>query len=362
LLGQLGANGDCLYATTIARQIKHDDPDCHLTWAIGSMCRHVLDGNPHVDDIWEVPLSSRKDLASVWREFERAARRRHEAKDFDEIFLSQIYPNNLKNFDGTVRASIFRGYPGAITVPVAPVIELSQDEVAAAAEFARHHRLRESANVILFECAALSGQSFVTVDYALDVASRLLGRVDNARVILSSTSPLDAPPENVVDGSALTFRANAAITRYCTLLVGCSSGITWLCTSEAAAQVPMIQLLTRRASIYGAVVHDLDYWGVPSGHIIEMRDSPVDRAAACIAAVLTEGVASARGRFHEPLKPEFRHYSAMMMPLLRRGHLRTVAQSLRHTVARYGVSSTLVVAFAKELVLSLRHRPATSRG
>src|SRR5512138_3038540 len=40
LLGQLEANGDCVYATTVARQIKTDNPDCHLTWAIGSRCRN----------------------------------------------------------------------------------------------------------------------------------------------------------------------------------------------------------------------------------------------------------------------------------------------------------------------------------
>ena len=33
-LVQLDANGDCLYATTIARQIKQDYPGCHLTWWI----------------------------------------------------------------------------------------------------------------------------------------------------------------------------------------------------------------------------------------------------------------------------------------------------------------------------------------
>ena len=62
LLGQLGSFGDCLYATTVARQIKVDFPECHLTWAIGSPYRSILDNSPDVDDIWEVPFSSREDL------------------------------------------------------------------------------------------------------------------------------------------------------------------------------------------------------------------------------------------------------------------------------------------------------------
>ena len=52
LIGQLGANGDCLYATTLARQIKADFPECELTWAVASACAHILVNNPHVDDVW----------------------------------------------------------------------------------------------------------------------------------------------------------------------------------------------------------------------------------------------------------------------------------------------------------------------
>ena len=54
LLVHLIANGDCLMATTVARQIKTDFPGSHLTWAIGYKCRHVIDNNPYVDEIWSV--------------------------------------------------------------------------------------------------------------------------------------------------------------------------------------------------------------------------------------------------------------------------------------------------------------------
>ena len=42
LLVQLFSNGDCLYATTIARQIKQDYPGCKLTWAIASFCKDII--------------------------------------------------------------------------------------------------------------------------------------------------------------------------------------------------------------------------------------------------------------------------------------------------------------------------------
>ena len=64
LLGMLGSNGDCLYATAIARQIKHDFPGCHLTWAVASLCRNVLFNNTDIDALWEIPLAS-------WSEMDR---------------------------------------------------------------------------------------------------------------------------------------------------------------------------------------------------------------------------------------------------------------------------------------------------
>ena len=118
LIGQLGSFGDCLYATAVARQIKNDYPDCHLTWAIGSIYRSILEGNPYIDEIWEFPLSSRNDLLDLWQKFEDEANERKKRGDFDEIFLTQVFPNNLKNFDGTLRSSIFRAYNKPITVPV----------------------------------------------------------------------------------------------------------------------------------------------------------------------------------------------------------------------------------------------------
>jgi hypothetical protein len=218
-----------------------------------------------------------------------------------------------------------------------------------AAAFAEAHALPERAHVVLFECAPLSGQSFVTFDYAIEVARLLCARVKDTCVVLSSALSLNALPHGIIDGSTLTYRANAALTRYCDLFLGCSSGITWLCTSDAATQIPMIQLLTRRASMYGAVVYDLDYWNLPSDHVVELRDPPAALAADCAAAVLTRGVAGARREFHEPLRLEFGHYFEIILPALLRGHLGTVAKSLAHTVARHGLRRQLASGLGNEV-------------
>ena len=69
LIVQLAALGDCLYVTALARQIKHDYPGCHLTWAISNRCSQVIQNNPYIDDIWEVFIEKMSDAAGdAWEE------------------------------------------------------------------------------------------------------------------------------------------------------------------------------------------------------------------------------------------------------------------------------------------------------
>ena len=50
LIGHLTSNGDILYSSAIARQIKEVDyPGCHLTWAAGSGGAKTLAFNPYID-------------------------------------------------------------------------------------------------------------------------------------------------------------------------------------------------------------------------------------------------------------------------------------------------------------------------
>ena len=98
LLVQLYANGDCLYATTIARQIKNDFPNSHLTWAIASSCQNIIKNNPFVDKILEVN-DVRKDDIQGFRKFIKNAKSGTYGL-FDEIFITQVLIYNLcyKNF------------------------------------------------------------------------------------------------------------------------------------------------------------------------------------------------------------------------------------------------------------------------
>lgn len=338
LLGHLASFGDCLFATTVARQIKRDFPGCHLTWAVGSLYRGAIQGNPDVDEIWEIPLSRRDRTDSVWRTFAAEAHSRLGRGEFHRAFFTQIGPDNYQNFDGTIRSSIFRAYPGPITVPVTPVFRLTDAEVAATRTFAERHRLADRKHVILFECASESRQSFVTPIFATVVARLVTAQRNDTAFILSSNVLVEETPGAVIDGSVLSLRQNAEVTKYCTLLVGCSSGVSWLSTSDWAKPLPTIQLLRRATSVFASMAHDAEYFGLPTGHIIEMTECSVEHLAACIATALSSSFDQARITFHERVPVRLNFYlEVFMRAVVRQFQPFKALRSLTHVFRRYGI-------------------------
>lgn len=319
LLGQLNSNGDCIFATTIAKQIKNDFPECHLTWAIGSMCKSIIDGNPYVDDYWIIPLNNICEIERVWENFKKEALKRKQKGYFDKIFLTQIAPGNLHLYDGTIRSSIFRGYPHPITVPVTPILRLTPNEIEKVKRFAELHHLREKAHVILFETSPQSGQSFLTFDFANEVAKKIISSIQNTCIILSSNLPFISSDESIIDGSEISIKEHIELSKYCTLLVGGSSGISWSCTSDWAKQLPMIQLLKADSIWFNSFVHDHEQWNLPTNKIIEMVDCSSDHVSQCIATALLEGFDKSKCRYHETIRLPFNYFQPIFNSLLCKG-------------------------------------------
>lgn len=307
LLGQLGKKGDCLYATAVARQIKNDFPNCHLTWAISSSCRSVIEGNPYVDEIWEIYLGPKDDITSVWYDFELEAIKRKENGEYDEIFLTQVPPANFHNYDGTSRSSIFRGYPNPITVPVQPIVRLSDVEIENARKFVETNNISNHDIVILFECSSSSGQSFVTPEYALITAEIVLQKKPNVIFILSSDKKIITSNPNIIDASMLGFKENAELTKYCSLLVGCSSGISWLSTSDWAKELPKIQLLEAKTHMFASMLNDAKFFNLHTHQILEMQNCSPQYLADCIILCLEKGIVAAKNIYQKeiPLKFNF---------------------------------------------------------
>ena len=301
-LVQLSAYGDCLFATLVARQIKRDHPGCHLTWVIGDKFASIIDGNPHVDVVHKIVLSSRDEaFSSGWEKAKTWVADQVRMGNLDKAYFTQIFPDNIRHYDGLIRTTIYGAYGKPITGPHLPEVFLTEAENRNVADFALKHRLGEFKHVFLFECGPGSGQSPLTPARAEAVA-HAVGKCHPEMVFLiSSTAPIVRPSAQVVDASCLSYRENAALARHCTGLVGCFSGITWLTTSTAGKALPMLQILTKSKGVFrwGSVATDFRRLELDESRVIEMAEPGDNRIISCIEKWLSESHSAARWQFHE---------------------------------------------------------------
>lgn len=312
LLVQLYANGDCLYATTIARQIKNDYPDCHLTWAISFSCRNIIKNNPFVDKILEIKNVKKDDIPGFRKLIKRLKGGSYGS--FDEIFITQVIDKNLANYDGSIRSSIFRGYPGKITVPIRPVLILDNEEIIKVQNFAELHNLSKYKSVILFEYAPQSGQSNMDNTKALNIANKLVS-YGNIAVILSSANKIESSQQSVIDGSILTIRETAALTHYCNLLLGSSSGLTWISTSSAAKSLPMIQLLNAETTFPNPPSRDFKRFNIDQSKLIELIDFNEQKIVDCTNLAL-EDFNKAKNTFNQEIYTHFKSSQSIIYNLI----------------------------------------------
>jgi cephalosporin hydroxylase len=301
-LVQLSAYGDCLFATLVARQIKRDHPGCHLTWVIGDKFASIIDGNPHVDAVHKIVLSSRDEaLSSGWEKAKTWVADQVRIGNLEKAYFTQIWPDNIRYYDGLIRTTIYGAYGKPITGPHLPEVFLTEAENRNVADFALKHCLREFKHVFLFECGPRSGQSPLTPARAEALAHALGKYHPEVVFVMSSTESLVRPSAQVVDASCLTYRENAALARHCTGLIGCFSGITWLTTSTAGKALPMLQILTKSTGVFrwASVAMDFRRLRLDESRVIEMAEPSDTRIISCIEKWLSESHSAARRQFHE---------------------------------------------------------------
>lgn len=350
LLGQLGAGGDCLYATILARQLRADFPEAEICWAVSTQCKGLLVNNPDIDAVWEIPVADWSYHEMAWRVFEREAYRQYQQRNFGLILLSQIWPNNFQNYDGTVRSSLLRAYGRPITVPIENVICLTDEEIARVEDFARENRLPDTEHTILFECSSKSGQSSVTPESAQDIAAEIYALLPHSRVIFSTHLPMELRDERSLYAGTLSLREVSHLTHHVSLFVGTGSGGTVAASSTAARILPMVQVLKASTSVFASFAHDFEYFDLHERQVLELTDEDPKLLARAIASACTSGVAKARAEYGTPVQVEFTHYlNTIETYLMRFFRFLDAARSLQITARRYGWSPQLL-AFAKERV------------
>ena len=333
LLVQLYSNGDCLYATAVARQIKQDFPGCHLTWNIAGFCKNIIAQNPYVDEVLVTDEVPKNDIIAFRKLKKKVFREKKEGK-WAEVFVTHNMDDNQALYNGTIRGMIFGAYPNPITVPVQPVLVLVEEEKQKVKLFAEKNALSGFRHIILWEYAPQSGQSLLSFDFVMKVAERITQLPDTC-VILSSANSFSSTGK-IIDASSLSVRENAALTHYCTLLIGCSSGITWLSTSSAAKQLPMLQLLDPQAYFRNAPSIDFKRYGISTNELIELIDFDEEKIFQTVKAIKEEGVISSKEKYNETLPVQFNTTRKVVYNLLCYLQFKAIAKHYRITTSIYG--------------------------
>ena len=276
--------------TAVARQLKLDDPDCHITWAISYKCRQVIENNPDIDNIWEVQYSAGENqYTDVLFKVKAEAEKKRMAGEYDEIICGQMSTDNIQYFDGTTRSSTFRTF-GKPIKDVTPIINLYDYEIKHVKEFAEKHDLKKYRNVVLCECSPSSRQSFMTLPLMLELVEGIVKELDDVVFIISTHLKVQSNNKRIIDGSMLSFRENAELSKYCTMLIGCSSGITWLLTSNWAKKINTIQFLLNSDDSFrfASLAYDFKYWGLSTDHILETDKNTITGMKQIVTSALTD--------------------------------------------------------------------------
>ncbi|WP_394767233.1 glycosyltransferase family 9 protein [Ferruginibacter sp.] len=344
LLVQLYSNGDCLYATAVARQIKVDFPGCHLTWAIASFCKSIIAGNPFVDEIMEINSVAKNDVVAFRRLKIEITSWKTQGR-FDEVFITHNADTNQAYYDGCIRSSILKAYPFPVKVNLQPVLHLSALEKQHAAAFVEKYQLKSYQQVILFEYAPLSGQSNMSKDDAIQIAEKIVAN-GNFAVILSSANKVHHPNQAIIDGSALSFRETAHLTNFCTFLLGSSSGITWVSTSDAGKQLPMIQLLNPYSNWLNSISRDFERFGIDTKNVIELIDYNNEVIVASVVSALAN-FSQAKKQYNQVIPLHFKTTRSIVYNLLCYLEFKAILTHIKVNREVYGNN----ISFFKEVLM-----------
>lgn len=296
LLVQLASMGDCLFVTSIAKKIKEIDyPNCHLTWLIGEKYKSLLDNNPYIDEIITAEINTQVDRFKMDSFIEPIK------SNFDKIIITDFCKKNYSNFYGTTRSAFHRAYGTTTSSEIEPQIFLSDSEVENVNKFAQKHKLNDGFPILL-ECGPESGQSPLTFEVAQELAKKITTKNNNIKFIFSSKSKLETSNKNFIDANSLTYRENAELTKYCKLLLGASSGITWLNTSNWSAKIPMVIVVNKDEKYFNGILsasveEDFNYWGLSINKLIEFSTLDENKIVDCILTIADKSFDAAKEKY-----------------------------------------------------------------
>ena len=268
---------------------------------------------------------------------------------YDEVFFTQLIDDNLANYDGCIRSGIFRGYDRPITVDITPVLRLTDSEKDKVRLFAVRHKLSSYQHVVLFEFAPQSAQLAITTEMAIEIARQLTANGKTA-VILSSANKINSGSVEIIDGSEMTLRETAELSHYCTLLIGCSSGISWITTSDAGKPLPMLQILDPYSPWVNPMSRDFERFGLASDRLIEIYENDMNLIVNCALDIMSGDFKEVKKKYFKPLPLHFIGTSRGIYNMLCFLQFKAIARHIRINISVFGYHPLLIKAIVWGLV------------
>ena len=316
--------GDILYATPIAKQIKeYDYPGSHLTWIVSQQCSDILKNNGFIDDL-DIIASNELNLVynNRFELIEKAYKQKLDDGVYDKLFILQPKGKNFVNYKTCLRRLILDRYPIPIHVSLRPIVFLTQEEKNNVCRFVEYNNIESFNNKILFEFSGKSGQSSISLPEAIQIAEKIVEGNESTCVILSSDQKLDIKNEKIFNAQVLTFKENAQLINHCTLLVGCSSGITWLSTSGYCKPVPSIQFLKTNVPWLNSIKEDYRINNLDPQNILELYKFDNNLIFEVVNYFLQNGMNKARFKYDQEYKQEysFNNFYQITKNFIRQGY------------------------------------------
>jgi ADP-heptose:LPS heptosyltransferase len=312
---QFAAFGDCLFATIVVKQLKYNDPDCEITWGISKRYVSILKNNPYVDRILEFEIDPKTATPNEFDKHNSVINNLE--KEFGSNFIHlQLLNKHIHHLFTTLRYTVIKVFGGPITVSRNAVLYLDQKEKDNVKEFIFKNEINTYSTKILFECAPSSGQSTVDYKFALQVAEKIIAKNKNVCIVLSGAFSIEVNSPQIFNANSISYRENLELINYCDLLIGCSSGISWLTICESAKPIPMIQLLSSKSDLFAGVHFDFEINNLDNSHILEMINFDVIKTVECIEAFLKVGILETKLKFHQEYKPSIFNLKNNVMKLV----------------------------------------------
>lgn len=344
LIGYLGENLGLIYSTPLAKQIKSDFSDAHITWAVSKSSKYILDGNPDIDEY--LILDDNNTINGV--DIYKFADEKYKQNIFDEVIFSQI-SYNFSNYDGVLRTSILKAYKNKYTIPLNPYLYLNELEMDEVQNFVSSNFIFKFKNKILIDC---SSESIITPQFAYDLSLKIVDFLPDTCVVLTEFPANTDTYQEIIDGSHLNLKQFAYLTNYMNLIVGSNDSIIEASQSDLGKQVPTILLYDSNSTKLNSLKYDLDYWEINNDHIIELFGLSEEKLIGAIEAIFEMGGISTLDLFNELLPNKYSKYlDELLQKINETDDINLVSKSLLNFIRRNGWNFQLI-EFTKDFILS----------